>query len=47
MYVDDWLEVNKERLNFPKQSGQVASYSELFTVALVGEMMAQLYEAAV
>lgn len=45
VYVDDWLKVNEERLGLPAQTTQVASYSELFTVSLVGEMMAQPYES--
>ncbi len=45
VYVDDWLKVNEARLGLPVQSSQVASYSELFTVALVGEMMAQPYQS--
>lgn len=44
VYVDDWLKTNEQRLGLPKQSTQVASYSELFTVSLVGEMMAQPFE---
>ena len=44
VYVDDWLKANEQRINLPKQSRQVASYSELFTVALVGDMMAQPFE---
>ena len=44
IYVDDWLKANEARLELPKQRNQVASYSELFTIALVGEMLAQPYE---
>ncbi|MDQ3398985.1 MAG: IS982 family transposase, partial [Deinococcota bacterium] len=44
VYVDDWLKANEERLDLPTQATQVASYSELFTVSLVGEMMAQPFE---
>ena len=44
VYVDDWLNANAERFDLPKQKTQVASYSELFTIALVGEIMAQPYE---
>lgn len=45
VYVDDWLKANERRYGLPKQSTQVASYSELFTIALVGEMMAQPFES--
>jgi hypothetical protein len=45
VYVDDWLKANGERFSLPKQTTQVASYSELFTIALVGEMMAQPFES--
>ena len=45
VYVDDWLKANEAHLALPKQSSQVASYSELFTIALVGEMLAQPYES--
>ena len=41
LYVNDWLKDNQKRLKLPKQPAQVASYSELFTTALVGEMQAQ------
>ncbi|CAN5738749.1 hypothetical protein BH24DEI2_BH24DEI2_14530 [soil metagenome] len=44
VYVDGWLNVNEERFSLPEQASQVASYSELFTIALVGEIMAQPYE---
>lgn len=44
VYVDNWLNANEERFSLPKQASQVASYSELFTIALVGEIMAQPYE---
>lgn len=43
--VDDWLKENEERFALPKQPRQVASYSELFTIALVGELVAQPYES--
>lgn len=43
--VDDWLKANELRFALPKQRSQVASYSELFTVALVGELVAQPYES--
>ena len=45
VYVDDWLKDNQERLKLPKQPAQVASYSELFAIALVGEMQAQPFES--
>ncbi len=43
--VDDWLKANQERFRLPVQANQVASYSELFTIALVGELLAQPYES--
>lgn len=43
--VDDWLKENKAAFSLPQQRSQVASYSELFTIALVGEMVAQPYES--
>lgn len=43
--VDDWLELNQKRFRLPKQKHQVASYSELFSIALVGEIMAQGFES--
>lgn len=43
--VDDWLKENEERFSLPKQCSQVAAYSELFTIAIVGEIMAQPYES--
>ncbi len=45
VYVDDWLKANEGQFRLPVQSTQVASYSELFTVALVGEMTAQPFES--
>jgi len=45
VFVDDWLKQNEHQFNLPKQRHQVASYSELFTIALVGEMLAQPYES--
>lgn len=45
VYVDDWLKAHEERLDLPRQAAQVASYSELFTIALVGEMQAQPFES--
>lgn len=43
--VDDWLKENETRFALPKQRSQIASYSELFTVAIVGELVAQPYES--
>jgi len=43
--VDDWLKGNEKRFALPKQPRQVASYSELFTIAVVGELVAQPYES--
>jgi hypothetical protein len=43
--VDDWLKANEERFSLPKQPRQVASYSELMTIAVVGELLAQPYES--
>lgn len=43
--VDDWLKANEERFSLPKQRSQIASYSELFTIAIVGELVAQPYES--
>lgn len=45
VWVDDWLKANEQQFALPKQRSQVASYSELFTIALVGELMAQPYES--
>ena len=45
VYVDDWLKANQDRLKLPKQPAQVASYAELFTIALVGELQAQPFES--
>ena len=45
VFVDDWLKQNEHTLRLPKQRHQVASYSELFTIALVGEMLAQPFES--
>lgn len=36
---------NQSKFKLPEKSNQVASYSELFTIALVGEMQAQAYES--
>ena len=43
--VDDWLQENEMPFTLPKQRTQVASYSELFTIAIVGELVAQPYES--
>ncbi len=43
--VDDWLDAHEEHYNLPKQPEQIASYSELFTIAIVGEVMAQPFES--
>ena len=45
VFVDDWLKENESRFALPKQRTQVASYSELFTIAVVGELVAQPYES--
>ena len=45
VFVDDWLKQNEHTLKLPRQRHQVASYSELFTIALVGEMLAQPFES--
>ena len=45
VFVDDWLELHGERYGLREQRTQVASYSELFTIALVGELVAQPYES--
>lgn len=45
VFVDDWLKLNGSRFKLPRQRAQVASYSELFTIALVGELVAQRYES--
>lgn len=41
VFVDDWLGLHGERYGRREQRTQVASYGELFTIALVGELMAQ------
>lgn len=43
--IDDWLKANEARFDLPRQARQVASYSELFTIAVVGELLAQPYES--
>lgn len=45
VFVDDWLKDNEPYFVLPRQRTQVASYSELFTVAIVGELVAQPYES--
>ena len=45
MLIDDWLKVNEARFGLPQQPKQIASYSELFTIAVVGEVLAQPYES--
>jgi hypothetical protein len=45
VFVDDWLKLHEQRFNLPKQPRQIASYSELFTIALVGEVLAQPFES--
>jgi len=45
IFVDDWLKQNEALFKLPRQRHQVASYSELFTIALVGEMLAQPFES--
>lgn len=45
VFVDDWLKENEERLGWPRQPRQVASYGELFMIAVVGELRAQPYES--
>ena len=39
VYIDDWLKPYQELL--PQQPAQKASYSELLTIAVVGEILAQ------
>ncbi len=43
IYIDDWLKPYQDIL--PKQPAQKASYSELLTIAVVGEILAQPYES--
>jgi len=43
VYIDDWLEPHQEHL--PKHSRQKASISELLTIAVVGELLAQPFES--
>ena len=39
VYIDDWLKPYQSLL--PQQPAQKASYSELLTIAIVGEILAQ------
>jgi len=43
VYIDDWLKPYQDLL--PQQPAQKASYSELLTIAVVGEILAQPYES--
>ena len=43
VHIDDWLKRYHGVL--PQQPAQKASYSELFTIAIVGEILAQPYES--
>ncbi|MDE0098298.1 MAG: hypothetical protein OXM87_01560, partial [Truepera sp.] len=43
IYIDDWLKPYQDIL--PKQPAQKASYSELLTIAVVGEILAQPHES--
>lgn len=43
VYIDDWLEPYQTQL--PKHPGQKASLSELLTIAVVGELLAQPFES--
>ncbi len=43
VYIDDWLEPHQGQL--PKHPGQKASISELLTIAVVGELLAQPFES--
>jgi len=43
VYIDDWLKPYHHIL--PKQPTQKASYSEVLTIAIVGEILAQPYES--
>ena len=45
IYIDDWLKLNEARFRLPKQPAQAASYSELFTIAIVGELQSQPFES--
>jgi hypothetical protein len=43
VFIDDWLKTYDAHL--PKQPKQKASYSEILTIAVVGEMMSQPFES--
>ena len=43
VYIDDWLKPYQGML--PKQPAQKASYSEILTIAIVGEILAQPFES--
>ena len=43
VHIDDWLK--PYQFTLPQQPAQKASYSELFTIAIVGEILAQPYES--
>ena len=43
VYIDDWLKPYQDLL--PQQPAQKATYSELLTIAVVGEILAQPYES--
>ena len=43
VYIDDWLKPYQKLL--PQQPAQKASYSELLTIAIVGEILAQPHES--
>ena len=49
VYIDDWLKPYQDLLprtdSTGQQSAQKASYSELLTIAVVGEILAQPYES--
>ena len=43
VYIDDWLKPYHNIL--PQQPAQKASYSEILTIAIVGEILAQPFES--
>ena len=43
VYIDDWLKPYHHML--PKQPAQKASISEIITIAIVGEILAQPFES--
>lgn len=43
VYIDDWLEPYRAQL--PRHCKQKASISELLTIAIVGELLAQPFES--